>query len=268
MQSVLTIAGFDPSSGAGITADLSVFAAHGLFGTSCITSLTVQSTLGVRASYPVEASVIADTLAYLVEDLPPAGIKIGMLGNAAAVRAVSDFLERLWSGPPKCHVVLDPVLRSSSGRELLDAEGLDLLKSRLLPLVDWMTPNLDELAILAGQPASSTEKISSAAIVLQQKAGSPINILATAGHLNPPTDLLLTGSQTLHWLPGEHVETSSTHGTGCALSSALVCRLALGDAPLAAAIAAKNYVSEALRSATPIGHGYGPINHLWPLRKT
>jgi hypothetical protein len=151
MQTVLTIAGFDPSSGAGVTADLMVFAAHWLFGTSCITSLTVQSTVGVQASTPVSAETVRATLDCLESDLPAEGIKIGMLATAGNVAAVAEFLERLRGHGVRIPVVLDPVMRSSSGRELLDAEGVGVLRERLLLLVDWVTPNLEELGILAGR---------------------------------------------------------------------------------------------------------------------
>lgn len=264
---VLTIAGFDPSSGAGVTADLLVFAAHGLFGISCITSLTVQSTLGVRSSHSVEPRIIAETLACLNDDLPPAGIKIGMLGTADAVETIAVFLEDFKGRGSNSPIVLDPVLRSSSGRELLDPRGVDLLQSRLLSLADWITPNLDELSILSGQPVANRDQMISAARSLQSGLAKEINVLVTGGHLNPPDDLLLTAKGTEHWLAGEHIATRSTHGTGCALSSALLSRLVLGDEALAAAQAAKHYVTEALRSATPIGHGKGPMNHLWPLRR-
>jgi hydroxymethylpyrimidine/phosphomethylpyrimidine kinase len=267
MRTVLTIAGFDPSSGAGITADLLVFAAHGVFGISCITSLTVQSTLGVRSSHPVDATIVAETLAFLTEDLPPAGIKIGMLGSVEAVEAVSTFIERVKIADPYATVVVDPVIRSSSGRELLDARGLDLLQSRLLPFADWITPNLDELAALTGQSATDRDQMLSAAMVLQQTLKRKINVLVTGGHLDAPDDLLLTAQGTHHWLTGERIVTDSTHGTGCAFSSALLSRLVLGDDPLSAARSAKCYIIEALRSATPIGHGKGPVNHLWPLRQ-
>ena len=261
---VLTIAGFDPSSGAGVTADLFVFAAHGLFGTSCITSLTVQSTLGVRSSHPVDPLVIADTLTCLDLDLPPAGVKIGMLGTAAAVQVVCDFLEQLKSVRPHVSVVVDPVIRSSSGRELLDARGIDLLHSRLFPLAGWITPNVDELGILTGRVIANRDQMTCAATALHESLGRRMNVFAKAGHLETPDDLLLTSNET-HWLAGEHITTNATHGTGCTLSSALLSRLVLGDEPLAAAHAAKHYVTRALRSATPLGHGKGPVNHRWPL---
>lgn len=267
MKTLLTIAGFDPSSGAGITADLMTFAAHEHFGISAITSLTVQSTRGVRDSHPVSASTLRATLDCLEDDLPPAGIKLGMLGTAGLVTTVADYLEGVRQARPGVQIVLDPVLRSTSGRELLSAEGLSLLRSRLLPLVDWVTPNLAELALLTDQPAASRPEMESAARTLQ--SGMPrLNVLVTGGHIDPPDDLLLpAGSDSSHWIPGKRMESTSTHGTGCALSSALVSRLVTGTPPLEAARLAKEYVAEAIRSAAPIGHGNGPLNHLWPLRK-
>jgi hydroxymethylpyrimidine/phosphomethylpyrimidine kinase len=268
---VLTIAGFDPSSGAGVTADLMVFAAHRLFGTSCVTALTVQSTLGVQSSHPVSAETANATLDCLHADLPPAGIKIGMLATAANVMAVADYLATVRAHSPSIPVVLDPVLRASSGRELLDTEGLTVLRERLLPLVDWITPNLAELAILSGEPAITRDNLASASFKLQivntrlDPDKRKLGIFATGGHLNPPDDFLLLPRGEKHWLRGERIETSATHGTGCALSSAFLCRLVAGDTALEAAQAAKRYVAEALRSAVPHGHGNGPLNLLWPL---
>ncbi len=245
MRTVLTIAGFDPSSGAGVTADLAVFAAHGMFGTSCITALTVQNTVGVVGVHPVGGTVVGATLLCLQEDLPPVGIKIGMLATAGCIEAVAEFLEGLKDRPV---VVLDPVLRSTSGRELLDGAGLGVLREKLLPLVDWVTPNAVELEVLGGL------------VALQGNS-----VIVTGGDRETPDDLVVVnGSKT--WLPGVRVETTSTHGTGCALSSALLCRLLMGDGPVEAARAAKEYVTEALRRATPMGQGHGPMNHLWPLR--
>ena len=150
---VLTIAGFDPSSGAGITADLKVFAAHRLFGVAAITALTVQSTQGVRRVEPVSTEMLRQTLECLTDDLSLDAIKVGMLGTAAAVTVVSEFLGK--SGVPSTRIVLDPVLRSSSGRELLSSDGVQRLKQDLLPLIGWMTPNTEELAALAEMPVAS-----------------------------------------------------------------------------------------------------------------
>jgi hydroxymethylpyrimidine/phosphomethylpyrimidine kinase len=245
-----------------------VFAAHGLFGVSCITALTVQSTTGVAATHPVADDIVRSTLDCLRADLSVAGIKIGMLSTALNVAAVADFLielRDLHQGQP-ISVVLDPVLRSSSGRELLDADGVRLLRERLLPLVDWVTPNLEELGVLTERSVVCRDDVAAAATALQ-RCRSKLNVLATGGHLNPPDDLVLSSDGEARWLAGEQIVTRSTHGTGCALSSALLSRIVLGDDAIAASVTAKRYVAEAIRRATPLGRGHGPINHLWPLRR-
>jgi len=274
MRTVLTIAGFDPSSGAGVTADLMVFAAHSLFGTSCITALTVQSTMGVRASYPVAAEVVRATLEELVDDLPPSGIKIGMLGAEENLIIISELLAILRakhknSGASRIPVVLDPVMRSSSGRELLDGAGVRALRRNLLPQVDWITPNTAELAILSGVKILGREDIPLACSRLQEMCagGGPLGIVATGGHLDPPDDYLVTPEEAAVWLPGEWVESRSTHGTGCAFSSAFLSRLVLGEEPVTAARGAKEYVTEAILSAEKRGHGVSGINVLWPISK-
>ena len=263
---VLTIAGFDPSSGAGITADLMVFAAHGLFGTACITALTVQNTLGVASTHMVATDIIVDTLDNLHRDLPPAGIKIGMLGNASTVLAVAAFLARIREQTPVL-VLLDPVLKSSSGKDLLDQEGIGALRKQLLPHVDWITPNVDELAFLVNRNLGFSNDLAAAATDLQN-LGRELTVVVTGGHLKPPNDLLLQPAGVLQVISGQHIETSSTHGTGCAYSSALLSRLVIGDDHIAAAKAAKNYVAEAMRTAVARGSGAGPINHLWPFTHT
>jgi hydroxymethylpyrimidine/phosphomethylpyrimidine kinase len=275
-QTVLTIAGFDPSSGAGVTADLMVFAAHGLFGTSCITALTVQSTLGVRSTHPVSAEIVEDTLQWLGEDLRPVGIKLGMLGSESNIIIISSWIDTLnytleeSKGSGIAPVVLDPVLRSTSGSELLEAAGVVALRDRLLPLVDWVTPNLEELAILSGQPIAQRDAVPDACRTLQAQVKTRIGrgclgVLATGGHLDPPDDFLLMPSGEGLWLTGELVKTRATHGTGCAFSSAFLSRLVVGDAPEDAARGAKLYVAGALREAEEIGKGRGPMKHLWPL---
>ena len=277
MQTVLTIAGFDPSSGAGVTADLMVFAAHSLFGSACITALTVQSTLGVRSTHPTSAAVVRATLQCLEEDLPPAGIKVGMLSTVDNVFIICDYLDILrqkHSHLPQARIpiVLDPVLRSTSGRELLDPAGVSALRDRLLPLVDWITPNLAELAVLAGVDVVHRDDLPPAcrslqARIAQKQGGHRLGILATGGHLDPPDDFLLLPTGEGLWMPGQRVDTRSTHGTGCALSSAFLCRLVLGDPPREAALAAKLYVATALQSAVQIGTRYGPMNYLWSFIK-
>jgi hydroxymethylpyrimidine/phosphomethylpyrimidine kinase len=265
MKTVLTIAGFDPSSGAGVTADLMVFAAHGLFGTSAMTSLTVQSTTGVRSTHPTDPAILRATLECLHADLPPAAIKIGMLANEFIVEAVVSYLKEIKSLSPEIPVVLDPVIRSSSGRELLSAKGVKVMLEELLPMTTWLTPNLAELSLLTGLPTSGHEAIEDAARSLQRSYPG-LNMVATGGHQDPPDDLVLTSEGTLRWLTGERVESRSTHGTGCAFSSALLSRLVEGEGALEAARGAKEYVVEAIRRAPALGYGSGPLNHLWPLR--
>ena len=260
MQTVLTIAGFDPSSGAGVAADLMVFAAHGLFGTSCITSLTVQSTIGVQEAHPIRPDTVRTTLDCLQSDLPAAGIKIGMLATAETVTVVADFLGHLRSRGERVPVVLDPVLRSSSGAELLDQPGVELLRQRLLPLVDWVTPNLAELEVLTGRPVLERADLPAAARLLHESTG--LNVVATGGHLDAPDDFMLTAAGTW-WLRGTRIDSASTHGTGCAFSSALLSGLVQGKSGYEAAVGAKLYVAEAIRTAPGLGKGRGPLNHLW-----
>ncbi len=265
MKTLLTIAGFDPSSGAGITADLMVFAAAGCFGTAAVTALTVQSTLGVQASQPVSEPLLRETLHCLHEDLPPVGIKIGMLANTANVDAVADFLSSYNRRAQQVPVVLDPVFRSSSGRELLDAHGLAQLKARLLPLADWITPNLAELAELAGMPTGSRPEMEAAVQNVQERFPR-LGIVATGGHLDSADDLVAVPGQPMRWLRGAKLVSQATHGTGCAFSSALLCGLVEGLDAFAAAAEAKRFVTQAILRAEPLGHGQGPMNLLWPLR--
>jgi len=280
MQIVLTIAGFDPSSGAGITADLKTFAAHGLFATACITALTVQSTVGVRSTHPTSPAVVAATLDCLNADLPPVGIKIGMLATKQIVNEICNYLEllRLKDSEIQPLIVLDPVLCSTSGKALLDPTAVDLLRDRLLPLVDWITPNLAELAILSGIEVASRDDLPATSRALQARIRQSatahptgdhcLGIFATGGHLDPPDDFLLLPHGETLWLPGSRINSRATHGTGCALSSAFLSRLVLDDAPPQAALAAKVYVAQAIQSAEEIGSGGSPINNLWPLLKS
>jgi hydroxymethylpyrimidine/phosphomethylpyrimidine kinase len=161
-------------------------------------------------------------------------------------------------------MVLDPVLRSSSGSELLSPEGITRLKSDLLPLVGWITPNLDELAALTGIPVANRDAVPEAADRLA--ADYPgLNIVVTGGHLDSPDDFLRTADGNAEWFHGERVQTQATHGTGCAFSSALLAGLLAGDPPVQAVASAKAYVAETMRAAKPIGKGRGPLHHLYRL---
>ena len=159
---VLTIAGFDPSSGAGITADVKTIAAHECYGVSCITALTVQSTQGVRRVEPVNPEIVSETLQELISDLEVAAVHIGMLGTAEVVGVVADFLGRV----KLPHVVLDPILKSSSGADLLNRAGLQLLIERLIPLAEMITPNLDEASVLTRLPVKNLDQMRVAAAKL------------------------------------------------------------------------------------------------------
>ncbi|HXS14260.1 MAG TPA: bifunctional hydroxymethylpyrimidine kinase/phosphomethylpyrimidine kinase [Acidobacteriaceae bacterium] len=259
----LTIAGFDPSSGAGISADLSVFAAHGIFGTSAITATTVQSTMGVAGVRAADPAWLLRTLEFVSTDLPAAGVKVGMLATDPVVRAVAGFLLTAQGRIP---VVFDPVIRSSSGFELLDPAALRRIDAEFLPLVGWITPNWAELSVLSGVKVRTIEDVNRAADALGKKHPG-LYIVATGGDQEEPVDFLRAPGGAVQTFRGERVETTSTHGTGCAFSAALLSRLILGDAPAKAVGNAKAYVTEALRSAPAgLGNGRGPLNLLWPLR--
>ena len=270
VRTLLTIAGFDPSSGAGVSADLATFAAHDCFGTACVTALTVQSTMGVREVHPVAEAVVRSTLRCLHDDLPADGVKIGMLGTAAVLDAVTEFLEQVrGEGRQRPVVVLDPVLQSSSGRDLLTPSAVHRLRTRLLPLVDWVTPNVDELGVLTQVGPLSRSELAEAARELQRDLPQ-LGIVVTGGHLDPPDDLLVSPDSAPVWVNGKPLLRSrSTHGTGCAYSSAFLCELVMGGTPIEAARRAKEYVSRGIESAPGLGAGKGPLNHLWtrPLKK-
>ena len=271
---LLTIAGLDPSSGAGLTADLQVFAAHGFFGVSCPTLLTVQSTRGVRRTVPVEAELVDEMLACLAEDLPIAGVKLGALGSAAVADAVAGWLRSFLARKPgRTPVVLDPVLRSTGGTPLLDPGALAILRRELLPLVTVVTPNVREAAELAELEPGDGDSLrvpELAHAVLERMGGDrAVAVVVTGGHLqDAPNDYLLqAGEPDGRWFAGEWVRTTATHGTGCAFSSALLCALASNLSLPEAVGAAKQYVRRALETALPLGHGRGPVNHLHGFRQ-
>ena len=255
----LTIAGSDPSGGAGIAADLKTFSALGVYGTSVITALTAQSTLGVTGVHVVPTDFVTQQLETLIADVRLDAIKIGMLANAGIVVAVRDFLRR----HPHDHVVLDPVMVATSGDRLLDDDAVQAVRD-LMSLASLVTPNLAEAAaLLDTRAARSLADMRLHAIALQEIGAN--RVLIKGGHLNDgpeAVDLLLdVDGETL--LRAARVDTLNTHGTGCTLSSALAALRPQRDSWLEAAMDAKNWLTEALAAADvlEIGHGHGPVNH-------
>ncbi len=264
---ILSIAGFDPSSGAGVTADVKTAAAHGCFALTCITAVTVQTTQGVRRVEPIRGETVSDTLFELAADMPIQAVRLGMLGTAEVADAVAQFLET--ATPP--NIVIDPILRSSSGTDLLDAKGLEILRKRLLPLATLVTPNLAEAGALTGHPVASIDDMRTAARGLLGLGAK--NVVITGGHLEGDAiDLLAwrpegTGEVFEEELRGERIRSAATHGTGCAFATSAACHLARGFRIPAAVAGAKAFVRMAIEHATPLGHGKGPMELLWNLKK-
>jgi hydroxymethylpyrimidine/phosphomethylpyrimidine kinase len=257
---VLTIAGFDPSSGAGITADIKTIAAHDCYGVCCISALTVQSTQGVRRVEGLDPKIIHETLQELASDFEIAAVHIGMLGNERVVNAVAGFLDH--SRLP--HVVLDPILKSSSGAELLDAAATRLMIAKLVPLAEVVTPNLDEASVFAGIAVTNLDEMRVAAARLHS-LGAP-NVVVTGGHLDKATDLLsfrTSRGTEQEVFKADRQRSNSTHGTGCAFATALACHLAHGRGIPEAVLLSKAYVAAAIANAHPMGRGTGPLHHLY-----
>ena len=261
---VLTIAGFDPSSGAGVTADIKTIAAHGCYGVACITAMTVQSTSGVRRVEPVDPVLITETLELLANDLEIAAVHIGMLGTARVVKAVADCLEKPKSKLRLPNVVLDPILKSSSGAALLDPPGIRLMMERLIPLAKVVTPNVDEAAAITGMKVTNPDEMKLAAVKLHEMGATAV--VVTGGHLEKAIDLLCfpTKRGLEHEIfKAERQRSNSTHGTGCAFATAMACHLALDRGWAEAALLAKTYVTAAISYGHPLGRGTGPVHHLY-----
>jgi hydroxymethylpyrimidine/phosphomethylpyrimidine kinase len=257
---VLTIAGFDPSSGAGITADIKTIAAHGCYGVSCITALTVQSTKGVRSVEPSKPALVRATLEELVSDVDVAAVHIGMLGSGKVGETVADFLE----ARKLPNIVVDPILKSSSGTDLVDKAGIRLLLGRFLPLAKVITPNFAEAAALTCKPVTNLEQMREAAKNLHDLGASAV--VVTGGDMEKAIDLLSFPGKN-GWeqevFKSERQRSTATHGTGCAFATAIACHLALGRGLPEAVLLAKAYVSAAIANALPVGRGTGPVHHLY-----
>jgi hydroxymethylpyrimidine/phosphomethylpyrimidine kinase len=261
---VLTIAGFDPGSGAGVTADVKTIAAHGCYGVACITALTVQSTVGVRRVEPVDAGLVAETLAELASDIDIGAVHVGMLGSGKVARAVAEFL----AVKKLPNIVVDPILKSSSGADLVDAAGVRLLIEELLLLAAVVTPNIDEAAALTGLAVTDPEQMRAAARRLHEMGAAAV--VVTGGHLEKAIDLLsFTTKRGIEQelFKSARLKSNSTHGTGCAFASSIACHLAMGRGLPEAVLLAKAYVSAAISNAHPLGHGIGPVNHLYRMHQ-
>jgi len=264
---VLTVAGFDPSSGAGVTADIKTIAAHGCYGVACITALTVQSTTGVRKVVPSEAGLVRETLEVLTADAQPSAVRIGMLGSGGVVKAVVEFLEA--ARPKLTNVVLDPILRSSSGADLVDQAGARWLRDKLMPICDVVTPNTQEASALTGIEVGDEDGMRLAASRLHEAGAKAVVI--TGGDLDQAVDLLSFTSkkgvqQEIFRAPRQI--SKATHGTGCAFATAVACQLALDRGLAEATLLAKVYVLAAMTAAYPIGQGTGPLNHLYRMNES
>jgi hydroxymethylpyrimidine/phosphomethylpyrimidine kinase len=270
---VLTIAGFDPSSGAGVTADIKTIAAHGCYGVACITAMTVQSTAGVKRMEPVDPGLLIEMLEELTSDLEIAAVRIGMLGSGKVARAVADFLSKPSGSGRRANsrlpnVVLDPILKSSSGADLLDASGIKVLIERLIPLADVVTPNADEAAAITGIKIKEVDEMKAAAAKLHEMGASAV--VVTGGDLEKATDLLSFQSKQgiEHQIfKAERQRSNSTHGTGCAFATAMACHLALDRGLAEATLLAKTFVTAAISYGQPLGRGTGPVHHLYRMNR-
>jgi len=257
---VLTIAGFDPSSGAGVTADIKTIAAHGCYGVSAITALTVQSTQGVKAVIPVETNLLIETLKDLAQDCQVSAVHVGMLGSSEAATAVSKFLEHA----KLPNVVIDTVVASSTGTGLLDEAGVRVLKDRLIGQSAVITPNVDEATALTGIAIAEVDDMKQAASRLHEMGAKAVVI--TGGHQEKAIDLLSLKDQYVQIFRSDKLDSPNTHGTGCAFSTAIACQLAFERSLSTAVLLAKSYVTAAITSGYAIGKGAGPVNHMYRMK--
>lgn len=254
---LLTIAGFDPSCGAGIAADLKTFAAHNCYGVAAVTALTVQSTQGVTAIHVTPSATLRAQLDALAADVSIVAVKIGMLGNKANAVAVAEFLDK----NNFAHVIHDPVTKPTCGNaELIDAAGLKFLRDEFIKRATVITPNIPEAELLTGMEIKDVNGMKAAAQKLMEQGARAV--IVTGGHLEKPTDVLCDGGEPLTF-GGDHVRSENTHGSGCTFSSAIAAQLACGQQLPEAVILAKAYVTKAIEKAYAVGKGPGPLNHFY-----
>jgi hydroxymethylpyrimidine/phosphomethylpyrimidine kinase len=255
----MTIAGSDSGGGAGIQADLKTFLALGVYGTSAITAITAQNTLGVRSVHEIPTSIIADQIDAIVEDIGVDAAKTGMLSSAEIIATVAERI-RHWRID---RLVVDPVMVATSGDRLIREDAVQALVRELLPLALVLTPNLPEAAVLLGRPIETDDEI-------RQGARDIVGIGARAvvikgGHRAGDANDVLFDGHAFHTFASERIDTLNTHGTGCTFAAAIAAGLAEGHDLVEAVGSAKRYVTEAIRRARPLGHGHGPVAHDWPL---
>jgi hydroxymethylpyrimidine/phosphomethylpyrimidine kinase len=265
VKRALTIAGSDSGGGAGIQADLKVFAALGVYGASAITAVTAQNTLAVTRIQEIDPDVVTAQIEAVLTDIGADAAKTGMLASAGIVEAVAATLARL----PVPHLVVDPVMIAKSGAALLRDDAVATLVARLLPLADVVTPNLPEAARLTGDAGLGRTPDDRALEDQARKIAAlgPRVVVIKGGHAAGPesVDLFFDGAR-FERLRGPRIATRATHGTGCTFSAALTAGLALGQSPFDAAVAARRYLEAALVSAPRLGSGAGPLDHFHAMR--
>ena len=258
MRTALTIAGSDSGGGAGIQADLKTFAAHGVFGTSAITAVTAQNTLGVETWQAMPSDLVTAQIEAVAGDIGADAVKVGMLANAAIVEAVSAAIAEL----DLPLVVVDPVLISKGGDRLLHEEAVKAIQTELLRRAHVVTPNIPDAEVLSGQAIRSLDDMRAAARRILDLG--PRIVIVKGGHLDGPESIdVVSGAAGDFEVRRPRIDTSSTHGTGCTLSSAIAANLALGLSDRESIERARDYLDGAIRHAPGIGRGHGPLNHFW-----
>lgn len=261
MNTVLTIAGTDPTGGAGVQADLKTFMAHNVYGMSIITALVAQNTLGVKDIMNVTPDFLEEQFDCVFNDIFPDALKIGMVSETELIHTIVKKLKQYHAR----HIVVDPVMVSTSGSRLIEDSALDALKYELIPLSEIITPNLPEAEVLTGKKIKSKEDMIRAAQDIRQWYQG--DILIKGGHFEDRADDLLYHNNEKIWLECEHIDNPNTHGTGCTLSSAIASHLASGYDIITSVRKAKDYISGALKANLDLGHGSGPLNHCWNLKQ-
>ena len=258
LPSVLIIAGSDSSAGAGIQADLKTCAALGVYATTAVTAVTAQNTVGVTTVHELPPDIVAAQIDAVVTDIRPDAVKTGMLANAAIIEVVAAKI-REHALP---NVIVDPVMVAKGGARLLHPQATAAFRSLLLPLALVATPNIPEAEKLVGHSVHSEEDIREAERAIHDMGAR--NVVITGGHRKGAmaTDILFDGHD-FHEFSAPRLDTTTAHGTGCTFASAIAAHLALEQTVIEATGHAKEYVTEALRHAQPLGHGHGPLNHFW-----